>query len=106
MDSPDATSRNTVILSTCPPPTRVPACPQPLHNPFGELRNSAITASSPLLCPLSHTPRGEQQGALHHSPSAMLNHSTRAALPTGLIMVRNESRNRKRKTDPVNHTPA
>ena len=106
MDSPDAISPDLVIPPTYPATTLTLACPQPPHNPFGELRNPILTAFSPHRISQPPTSRAEHPGALPHSPSALLNYYGRAALPTGLIIARNESGNRKRKTDPVNHTPA
>jgi len=106
VDSPDAISFAHDIPATAPNSTPDPACPHPPHNPFGQLRNPILTAFSPHRNCQHLTARSELGGALPHSPSAKLNHSSRAALPTGHIVSEYESGKRKHKNTPVNHTPA
>ena len=106
VDRPHSPSFNNNRCKNAPVPSSVPACPQPPHNPFGQVRSAQATlyptenaCGQPTTLCLSH-------GGLLHSPSTSPNKNNPTALSTGLIVAMNEIRKPIRKTRLANYTPA
>ena len=107
MDSPNGIFCDHDFPPTFRTTSSVPACPQPPHNLFGQVRYLTPTLVSNHRLG-NHLPtQSWPDGGLPHSPSSELNQHTRAALSTGQnTAVENESGKTNQENAVANHTPA